>query len=109
VEIPHDLVTVKRESAARARQRRSLGAKCLWEGGCGRGTSSQETCPLLVREQKLQITRNWLYQKAREIYKGLFAMPSARQKGSFCFGQNFPVPFYQKTAIARRERNKQHA
>ena len=66
---PHDLVTVIRELAALVQLYRSL------EEPPGRQPQvraflpspfSQETCLLLVREQMLQITRNWLYRKAQK-------------------------------------------
>ena len=65
VQIPHDLVTVIREPAARVLLAPATEA-LLWEGGGGRRSFSQETCLLLVREQMLQITRNWLYRKAQK-------------------------------------------
>ena len=65
MQIPHDLVTVIREPAARVLLAPATEA-LLWEGGGGRRSFSQETCLLLVREQMLQITRNWLYRKAQK-------------------------------------------
>ena len=56
---------------------------------------SQETCLLLVREQMLQITRNWLYRKAQNN-RGLFVVHSARQKGPFCVRAYRLYPFCQK-------------
>ena len=62
VQIPHDLVTVIRESASGCFA--PATEALLWEGGAGRRSFSQETCLLLVREHWLRITRTWLYQKA---------------------------------------------
>ena len=49
VQIPHDLVTVIREPAARVLLAPATEA-LLWEGGGGRRSFSQETCLLLVQE-----------------------------------------------------------
>ena len=90
VQIPHDLVTVIRESASGCFAP-STGA-LLWEGDDGRRSFSQETCPLLVRGCKPQITRNWLYQKALKQQRS-FCHAIRRTKGPL-FYLTFLYPLF---------------
>ena len=90
VQIPHDLVTVIRESASGCFAP-ATGA-LLWEGDDGRRSFSQETCPLLVRGCKPQITRNWLYQKALKQQRS-FCHAIRRTKGPL-FYLTFLYPLF---------------
>ena len=105
VQIPHDLVTVIRESAARVLLAPATEA-LLWEGGGGRRSFSQETCLLLVRGCKPQITRNWLYQKALKQQRS-FCHAIRRTEGPL-FSSLFPVPFvWFKPQFIQQERTRQ--
>ena len=90
VQIPHDLVTVIRESASGCFAP-ATGA-VLWEGDAGRRFFSQETCLLLVRGCKPQITRNWLYQKALKQQRS-FCHAIRRTKGPL-FYLTFLYPLF---------------
>ncbi len=103
VQIPHDLVTVIRESASGCFAP-ATGA-LLWEGDAGRRSFSQETCPLLVRGRKPQITRNWLYQKALKQQRS-FCHAIRRTERPF-FSSLFPVPFvWFKPQFIQQERTR---
>ena len=104
VQIPHDLVTVIRESASGCFAP-ATGA-LLWEGDDGRRSFSQETCPLLVRGCKPQITRNWLYQKALKQQRS-FCHAIRRTEGPL-LSSLFPVPFvWFKPQFIQQERTRQ--
>ena len=89
VQIPHDLVTVIRESASGCFAP-ATGA-LLREGDAGRRSFSQETCLLLVRGPEPQITRNWLYQKALKKSEVFLSCHPQDKRTSFL--PHFPVPF----------------
>ena len=103
VQIPHDLVTVIRESASGCFAP-ATGA-LLREGDAGRRSFSQETCLLLVRGCKPQITRNWLYQKALKQQRS-FCHAIRRTEGPL-FSSLFPVPFvWFKPQFIQQERTR---
>jgi len=77
----------------------------LWEGDDGRRSFSQETCLLLVRGCKPQITRNWLYQKALKQQRS-FCHAIRRTEGPL-FSSLFPVPFvWFKPQFIQQERTR---
>ena len=82
VQIPHDLVTVIREPAARVLLAPATEA-LLWEGGGGRRSFSQETCLLLVQERTAPDHEELVVPKSLWIM-GLFVLPFRKQKGLFC-------------------------
>ena len=103
VQIPHDLVTVIRESASGCFAP-ATGA-LLREGDAGRRSFSQETCLLLVRGCKPQITRNWLYQKALKQQRS-FCHAIRRTEGPL-LSSFFPVPFvWFKPQFIQQERTR---
>ena len=82
MQIPHDLVTVIREPAARVLLAPATEA-LLWEGGGGRRSFSQETCLLLVQERTAPDHEELVVPKSLWIM-GLFVLPFRKQKGLFC-------------------------
>ena len=86
VQIPHDLVTVIREPAARVLLAPATEA-LLWEGGGGRRSFSQETCLLLVQERTAPDHEELVVPKSLWIM-GLFVLPFRKQKGLFLFAEN---------------------
>ena len=112
VGFPHDLVTVIRASAALAHcasHWRETSGKVAAGPGRKRtpNSFSQETCLLLVRELWLQITRNWLYQKARKVSGAfLLCVPRGRRASFFCPAGS-PVPFYQTEASLNKRKRKE--
>ena len=85
VQIPHDLVTVIREPAARVLLHRSLGI-----------CPGRRRWALIFQPGNLpaagyggkqpQITRNWLYRKEPAESTGSFVLPFCTQKASFFNG-----------------------
>ena len=86
MQIPHDLVTVIREPAARVLLAPATEA-LLWEGGGGRRSFSQETCLLLVQERTAPDHEELVVPKSLWIM-GLFVLPFRKQKGLFLFAEN---------------------
>ena len=86
MQIPHDLVTVIREPAARVLLAPATEA-LLWEGGGGRRSFSQETCLLLVQERTAPDHEELVVPKSLWIM-GLFVLPFHKQKGLFLFAEN---------------------
>ena len=85
MQIPHDLVTVIREPAARVLLAPATEA-LLWEGGGGRRSFSQETCLLLVQERTAPDHEELVVPKSLWIM-GLFVLPFRKQKGLFVCGK----------------------
>ena len=107
VQIPHDLVTVIREPAARVHLHRSLGfnpgrrrqALSFQPGNLpavGTGAQAPDHEELVVPK------------KPEKTEKGLFALPSRKQKGPFCFaGHSFLYLLFSKNHVQKQERNEQ--
>ncbi len=104
VQIPHDLVTVIRESAsgcfAPATGAFALGRRCraaIFQSGnlpaVGTGVQTPDHEELVV-------------PKSPEKIRGLFVMPSAGQKGLF-FYLTFLYPLFGSAAIYPQERTRQ--
>ena len=91
VQIPHDLVTVIRESTVRVLLHRSLSHPA-WEGGSGRRALSQETCLLLVpglcrpRSRGIGCTK-------KPVRYGVFLLCHFASKRPRFLQLLFPVPF----------------
>ena len=106
MQIPHDLVTVIREPAARVLLAPATEA-LLWEGGGGRRSFSQETCLLLVQERTAPDHEELVVPKSLWIM-GLFVLPFRKQKGPFCFaGHSFLYLLFSKNHVQKQERNEQ--
>ena len=107
VQIPHDLVTVIREPAARVLLHRSLGIcpgrrrwALIFQPGnlpaVGTGAQAPDHEELVVPK------------KPEKTEKGLFALPSRKQKGPFCFaGHSFLYLLFSKNHVQKQERNEQ--
>ena len=85
VQIPHDLVTVIREPAARVLLHRSLGI-CLGRRRWALIFQPGNLPAAGYGGKQPQITRNWLYRKEPAESTGSFVLPFCTQKASFFNG-----------------------
>ena len=100
VQIPHDLVTVIREPAARVHLHRSLG----FDPGRRRQALSFQPGNLPAAGYggaPPQITRNWLYRKEPVKSTGPFVLPFCMQKASFFTGSISVCPAVLSRTVSR--------
>ena len=106
MQIPHDLVTVIREPAARVLLAPATEA-LLWEGGGGRRSFSQETCLLLVQERTAPDHEELVVPKSLWIM-GLFVLPFRKQKGLFVCGKRpFSAMFRGMQTVLYEQKGKE--
>ena len=86
MQIPHDLVTVIREPAARVLLAPATEA-LLWEGGGGRRSFSQETCLLLVQERTAPDHEELVVPKSLSNH-GSFCVAIPQAERPFLFAEN---------------------
>ena len=104
VQIPHDLVTVIRESASGCFAP-ATGA-LLREGDAGRRSFSQETCLLLVRGCKTPDHEELVVPKSPETTEVFLSCHPQDRRASF-FPSLFPVPFvWFKPQFIQQERTR---
>lgn len=108
VQIPHDLVTVIRESPVRV----------LWAPVTGASALGRRRRAVIFQSGNLPVVGTGAYapnheelvvpKKPEKTEQGLFALPSRKQKGPFCFaGHSFLYLLFSKNHVQKQERNEQ--
>ena len=107
MQILHDLVTVIREFTARVQLRRSL-ERMFREAAVDVELSARNLPAVGTGAQAPDHEELVVPKKPEKTEKGLFALPSRKQKGPFCFaGHSFLYLLFSKNHVQKQERNEQ--